>query len=55
LGLFTRQNALEIRAEGERVIASLPNLLPTGWEIWMPNPSWSVDALKLPPDIRQVS
>jgi hypothetical protein len=55
LGLFTRQKALEIRAEGERVIASLPSLLPTGWETWIPNPSWSVDTLKLPPDIRQAS
>jgi hypothetical protein len=55
LGLFTPQKALEIRAEGERVIANLPSLLPTGWETWIPNPSWSVDALKQPPDIRQAS
>jgi hypothetical protein len=55
LGLFTHKQALEIRAEGERVIASLPGLLPTGWESWIPNPSWSVDTLRLPPDIRQPS
>jgi predicted RNA-binding protein associated with RNAse of E/G family len=52
LGLFTKREALEIRAEGERVIASLPGLLPTGWENWVPNPSWSVEALRLPPHIR---
>jgi Protein of unknown function (DUF402) len=52
LGLFTPDEALAIRAEGERVIASLPELLPTGWEDWRPDPSWSVDMLILPPEVR---
>jgi hypothetical protein len=55
LGLFSQADAREIRAEGERVITSLPSLLPTGWENWMPNHAWSVDTLRLPPDIRQAS
>ena len=40
LGVFKPAEALEIRAEGERVIASRP--WPTGWEGWRPNPSWSM-------------
>ena len=52
LGLFTDREALEIRAEGERVIASLPGLLPSGWEGWSPDPSWSVETLRLPAHAR---
>jgi len=52
LGVFTRQEALEIRAEGECVIARLPDLLPTGWEGWLPDPAWSLTMLRLPAEIR---
>jgi len=48
---FTPSEAAEVRAEGERVIAGLPSLLPTGWETWRPDPAWPVSALKLPPDL----
>lgn len=34
LGVFTPDEAAEIRAEGERVIATRP--WPTGWEDWRP-------------------
>ena len=51
-GLFTNEEAATIRSEGERVLASLPRLLPTGWETWVPDPSWSVDTLRLPPAVR---
>ena len=54
LGLFTPDQAAEIRAEGERVIASLPGLLPTGWEHWRPPAHWSVSTLRLPEDFRDV-
>jgi predicted RNA-binding protein associated with RNAse of E/G family len=40
VGLFTADEAAAIRAEGERVIATLGTLLPTGWEEWQPDPSW---------------
>jgi predicted RNA-binding protein associated with RNAse of E/G family len=45
LGLFTTQEAAEIRAEGEQVIAVLPSLIPTGWEDWRPDPAWQLPAL----------
>jgi hypothetical protein len=45
LGLFTAQEAAEIRAEGERVIAALPSLIPTGWEDWRPDPAWQLPEL----------
>jgi hypothetical protein len=45
LGLFSPAEAAEIRAEGERVIARLPELIPTGWEDWRPDPSWPVPQL----------
>ena len=48
LGLFTRAQANEIRAEGERAIAALPSKLPTGWEDWQPDPAWP--PLLLPAD-----
>ncbi len=40
VGLFTSAEAAAIRAEGERVIATLPQLLATGWEDWQPDPAW---------------
>ena len=40
LGVLTDAEAGEVRAEGERVIAALPDLLPTGWEDWRPDPGW---------------
>jgi uncharacterized protein len=40
LGIFSATEAAEIRAEGKRVIAQLPRLLPTGWEAWQPDPAW---------------
>jgi hypothetical protein len=43
VGAFTPDEAAEIRAEGERVIAAWP--FPTGWEGWRPDPSWPVPSL----------
>jgi hypothetical protein len=40
LGVFSPDEAAQIRREGELVIASLPELLPTGWEDWQPDPDW---------------
>jgi hypothetical protein len=45
LGAITDSQAGEVRAEGERVIASLPELLPTGWENWRPDPAWQLPEL----------
>jgi len=45
LGYFAPEEAAEIRAEGERVIAALPGLIPTGWEDWRPDPFWGVPVL----------
>jgi len=45
VGLFTGAEAAAIRAEGERVIASLGTLLPTGWEEWQPDPTWALPTL----------
>lgn len=44
-GRFTPEEAREVRAEGERVLAAWP--FPTGWEDWRPDPSWPVPQ---PPD-----
>jgi hypothetical protein len=52
LGIFTADEAEAIKAEGERAIASLPHLLPTGCETWQPDPSWS--PLTLPTEWRHV-
>ena len=52
LGIFSPEEAVEIRGEGERVIAQLDRLLPTGWEDWRPAPDWSADSLRLHQDIR---
>ena len=46
LGIWTAQEAVEIRAEGERVIAAAP--WPTGWEDWRPPTDWG--PLGLPRD-----
>ena len=46
LGIWTEQEAEEIRAEGERVIAASP--WPTGWENWRPPEDWG--PLGLPRD-----
>ena len=45
LGRFSRDEGAAIRREGERVIAALPRLLPTGWEEWRPDPSWALPPL----------
>jgi Protein of unknown function (DUF402) len=41
IAMFSEGEAAEIRAEGARVIAQLPVLLPTGWEDWRPDPTWA--------------
>jgi hypothetical protein len=46
LGIWTDTEAVEIRAEGERVIAEHP--WPTGWEDWRPPAAWA--PLTLPED-----
>jgi hypothetical protein len=43
LRLFTPDQATEIRAEGERVLAEKP--WPTGYENWRPDPEWPMPAL----------
>jgi hypothetical protein len=45
VGLFSASEAAAIRAEGERVIASLGTRLPTGWEDWRPDPAWALPTL----------
>lgn len=47
LGIWTDDEAAEIRAEGERVIAAAP--WPTGWEDWRPPAEWA-EPLALPED-----
>jgi len=42
-GRFTPEEAGEIRAEGERVVAARP--WPTGWEDWRPDPAWRIPQL----------
>jgi hypothetical protein len=44
-GVLSAAEAAEVRAEGERVIAALPDLLPTGWENWRPDPAWQLPTL----------
>jgi hypothetical protein len=46
LGIWTQEQAAEIRREGERVIAARP--WPTGWEDWRPPDAWG--PLLLPED-----
>jgi hypothetical protein len=45
VGLFSADEAAAIRGEGERVIANLGTLLPTGWERWQPDASWPLPTL----------
>lgn len=43
LGRFTRDEAAEIRREGERAVATIEARawpLDSGWETWTPDPSW---------------
>ena len=43
LGRFTREQAAEIRREGERAVAAIEARawpLDSGWETWRPDPSW---------------
>jgi hypothetical protein len=47
-GLYSAEEAAAIRAEGKRVVARLPELIPTGWEAWRPDPAWPVASLMLP-------
>ena len=42
-GRVTPEEAVAIRAEGERVLAERP--WPTGWEHFRPDPSWSIPRL----------
>jgi uncharacterized protein DUF402 len=42
-GVFSRERAAAIRANGERVLADRP--WPTGWEEWEPDPGWQLPAL----------
>ncbi len=44
-GVISTEEAAGVRAEGERVIAALPDLLPTGWEDWRPDPDWRLPGL----------
>jgi len=46
LGIWSEEEAAEIRAEGERVVAAAP--WPTGWEDWRPPEDWG--PLGLPRD-----
>jgi predicted RNA-binding protein associated with RNAse of E/G family len=40
LGVLAPGEAAAIRAEGERLIARLDEIVPTGWEDWRPHPGW---------------
>jgi hypothetical protein len=42
-GFLTDEEAAEVRAEAERVIAA--DAFPTGWERWEPDASWPVPSL----------
>jgi predicted RNA-binding protein associated with RNAse of E/G family len=48
LGVMAPEEAAAVRAEGERLIACLDDVVPTGWEEWRPDPGWP--ALELPAD-----
>jgi len=43
LGLLSVEEAADVRAEGERVLAEWP--FPTGWEDWRADPAWPVAQL----------
>jgi hypothetical protein len=47
VGLLSQDQAEEIRANGERAIADLPRLIPTGWENWRPDRAWAVPELQI--------
>lgn len=47
LGVLSPAEVAETRAEGERLVAHLDDLIPTGWEDWRPDPAWP--PLVLPP------
>ena len=52
IGRYTTEHAAAVRAEGEDVVRRLPDLIPTGWERWRPDPEWPLptapDASNLP-------
>jgi hypothetical protein len=48
-GIFSRGEALEIRENGERVLAEPP--WPTGWEDWQPEPGWQIPVLPSGSDV----
>lgn len=39
-GLLTAAEAAGVRADAQRVVAKLDELVPTGFERWRPDPSW---------------
>jgi hypothetical protein len=43
LGLLSVEEAADVQAEGERVLAEWP--FPTGWEDWRADPAWPVAQL----------
>jgi predicted RNA-binding protein associated with RNAse of E/G family len=48
LGVLTRAEATAIRTEGERVIAAIESNGPPfcdGWEVWRPDPGWTVPGM----------
>jgi hypothetical protein len=51
-GMFSAAEAATFRRNGEAVVARLPDLLPTGWENWQPDPMWPT--LRMPAGWNQV-
>jgi len=48
MGIFSEQQACEIRAEGERVIQRIRAKAPpfnNGWENWFPPAEWPIPSL----------
>ena len=43
IGLFSPEQAAEVRAEAQRVLEEWP--FPTGWENWRPDPYWPIPTL----------
>jgi uncharacterized protein len=52
LGVIGSEEAVAVRAQGERLIRRLDALLPTGWEGWRPMAGWP--ALELPADWERI-